>query len=166
MAPKQCARDESMPWLWSCEQQQQQQWTLSLFRSCRPRVPPPRVLVPFYTVTGSHDIHHNHHHQQQQQQQQQQRKLFTVHSFDLHISPPLHLKDMWQTLGVHPYLHHSFCVLNPEVLLGCHINFKFKQLAAVAFDIIHICKTLIYSHDSRRVQPCRHMCPWWLFRRT
>jgi hypothetical protein len=36
----------------------------------------------------------------QQQQQQQPHKLFTVHSFDLHISPPLHLKDLWDSLGV------------------------------------------------------------------
>jgi hypothetical protein len=158
MAPKQCSRDEAMPWLWSCEQQQQQQWTLSLFRSCRPRVSPPRVLVPFYTVTASHDIHHNHH--QQQHQQQQHRKLFTVHSFDLHISPPLHLKDLWQTLGVHlPLLNHSFCVLNPEALLGCHDNFKFKQLAAVAFGIIHIFKYSMDSRDSRCLQSCQYMCP-------
>jgi hypothetical protein len=83
-----------MPWLWSCvQQQQQQQWTLSLFQSCRS--PPPRVLVPFYTVDQAYGTH------RQQQQQQQQHKLFTVHSFDLHTSPPLHLKDMWQTLGVY-----------------------------------------------------------------
>ena len=94
-APKICARDESMPWLWLCpKQQQQQQWSMSLFSSCRPRSPPPRILVPYYSVIESHENY------DYQQQQQQQSKLFTVHSFDLHISPPLHLKDLWQPLGV------------------------------------------------------------------
>ena len=95
-APKICARDESMPWLWLCpkQQQQQQQWSMSLFSSCRPRSPPPRILVPYYSVIESHENY------DYQQQQQQQSKLFTVHSFDLHISPPLHLKDLWQPLGV------------------------------------------------------------------
>ena len=98
-APKTCARDESMPWLWLCpQQQQQQQWSMSLFGSCRPRSPPPRILVPFYSVTDSLENF--------DYQQQQQSKLFTVHSFDLHISPPLHLKDLWQPLGVCLFLLH------------------------------------------------------------
>jgi hypothetical protein len=87
-----------MPWLWACpqqqqQQQQQQQWTLSLVRTCRPRGGPARVIVPFYSALDSQDG---------QGQGQEQNKLFTVHSFDLHISPPLHLRDLWQSLGVRP----------------------------------------------------------------
>jgi hypothetical protein len=134
-APRTCARDESLPWLWSCLPQQQE-WSLALFRSCRPLGGPARALVPFYSLMDLRESHNK--------QQQQQHKLFTVHSFDLHISPALHLKDLWDSLGVRCTLPSDlFCNASSRYALQLQVSAVLAPWLALVHPATHLTEKLM-----------------------